>query len=240
MGALLAVATFAFFILLDYLLSRRAQEREVAAPETAAVPGSAVARERIPEAELDLEPVWVAGFELPDGLHYHRGHVWARVVNADTVAVGLDDFARRLVGHASAVKLPAVGSYLRQGGKGAEVGAADRAADVLSPVDGEVVAVNGDLAAEPQLATEDPYRRGWLYKVRSTNLAAALRNLLSGSLARKWMEDSREQLDLRLMALSGSVLQDGGEPARDFGEHVEVEGWKGLVERFLLTEGRAR
>lgn len=240
MGALLAVAAFAFFILLDYLLSRREQGREAAAAETAVVPASAVAMERIPETQPDLEPVWVSGFELPEGLHYHRGHVWARVVNSDTVAVGLDDFARRLVGRASGVKLPAVGSYLRQGGKGAEIEALDRAADVLSPVDGEVVAVNEDLGSEPQLATEDPYRRGWLYRIRSTNLAAALRNLLSGSLARKWMEDSREQLDLRLMALSGSVLQDGGEPSHDFGQHVGMTEWKSLVEKFLLTEGHGR
>ena len=60
---------------------------------------------------------------------------------------------------------------------------------------------------------------------------------MSGSLARKWMEDSREQLDLRLMALSGSVLADGGDPAHDFGDHVDADEWKGLVEKFLLTQG---
>ena len=50
-------------------------------------------------------------------------------------------------------------------------------------------------------------------KVKAPNLASNLRNLLSGRIARKWMEDSREALELRLMAFSGSVLQDGGEPA---------------------------
>ena len=62
-----------------------------------------------------------------------------------------------------------------------------------------------------------------------------LRNLLSGRLARKWMEDSREGLDLRLMALSGSVLQDGGEPVSDLGHHLPAPDWQRLVHEFLLT-----
>ena len=49
------------------------------------------------------------------------------------------------------------------------------------------------------------------------------------------MEDSREALDLRLMALSGSVLQDGGEPAADLGHHLAPEDWDRLVREFLLT-----
>jgi hypothetical protein len=62
-----------------------------------------------------------------------------------------------------------------------------------------------------------------------------MRNLLSGSLARRFTEDSREGLDLRLMALSGSVLQDGGEPVADFARHLAEPEWRRLVGEFLLT-----
>lgn len=235
MGALLAIATFALFIGIDYLVSRRTTAREGAAASAAqTVPAPARA---VLKTEPRPEPVWVAGFDMPEQLHYHRGHVWARIVGPDTVAVGADDFGRRLLGKAEGIELPKVGSYIRQGGKGAHVAVAGRGADLISPVDGEVVAVNPELENEPQLLSDDPYGRGWLFKIRSTNLAANLRNLLSGSLARKWMEDSREQLEHRLMALSGSVLQDGGEPASDFAEHVPTEEWMGLIEAFLLTQG---
>ena len=238
MGALIAVACFALFILIDYLLSRRAVEREARALEeaTVAVParGSPVEVEPVPE------PVWISGYELPEQLHYHRGHTWAKVIGKDTVTVGVDDFARRLLGKTEGVELPVVGSYVRQGGKGARIQVEGRAADVIAPVDGEVVAVNRDLKADPHLVADDPYGRGWLIKIRSTNLAAALRNLFSGNLARRWIEDAKEQLELRLMALSGSVLQDGGEPAPDFARHVETDDWKGLVEQFLLTQGYDR
>ena len=74
-----------------------------------------------------------------------------------------------------------------------------------------------------------------MLKVKAPQLASNLRNLLSGRLARKWMEDSREALELRLMALSGSVLQDGGEPASDLSHHLPKADWERLVHEFLLT-----
>jgi len=220
MTILLVILTFAIFIAADALLTKR----KVAA----------VAKSVPTPAPTASEPVWVAGYQLPAALHYHRGHTWART-EGDTVVVGLDDFAHRLLGDVHAVQLPAVGDWLRQGDTAFGVGEKGRRASMVAPVEGEVVAVNRDLARDPSLVASDPFGRGWVLKVRASNLAANLRNLLSGSLARRWMEDTREALDLRLMALSGSVLQDGGEPVGDFARHVPDEDWRRLVHEFLLT-----
>jgi glycine cleavage system H protein len=223
MTVLLVILTFAAFIFADYLVERR----KAARPVRQTVPA--------PEAILPLEPVWVAGYQLPESLQYHRGHTWARSLDADTVLVGLDDFARRLLGPAKSLKLPVVGDWLRQGERGFAVEVDGRTAELVAPVEGEVVAVNPELARTPSLLTDDPYGRGWVLKVRAANLVANLRNLLSGRLARRWMEDSREGLELRLMALSGSVLQDGGEPTADFARQLPLSDWKRLVGEFLLT-----
>lgn len=220
MTVLLVILFFATFILIDYATTRR-QEARAAARLAAAPPAE--------------EPVWVAGYELPEALHYHRGHTWARLLADGTVAVGLDDFARRLFGTAEAVRLPAVGDWLYQGAPGFALRSESRSAELVSPVEGEVVAVNRELLHQPALLTDDPYRRGWVFRVKATHLVTSLRNLLSGRLVRRWMEDSREALELRLMALSGSVLQDGGEPAPDFARHLEAEDWKRLRGEFLLT-----
>ena len=222
MTVLLVVLTFAAFILLDLLLTRREARRE------------APARARAP-MEVAAEPVWVAGFRLPEDRAYHRGHTWARVLDDETVAVGMDDFAGRLVGGAERVTLPAVGAWLRQGETSFGVGLDGREARFVSPVEGEVVAVNESLRSEPRLATNDPYGQGWFVRLRAGDVARDLRNLLSGRLARRFMEDAREGLDLRLMALSGSVLQDGGEPVSDFARHLPDEEWRRLVSHFLLT-----
>ena len=44
------------------------------------------------------------------------------------------------------------------------------AEDVISPVSGEVVAVNDDLSAAPEGVNSDPYG-AWFYKVQPANLA---------------------------------------------------------------------
>ncbi len=97
MTVLFVLLTFGFFLALDAWSHRHEM-----------VPATIPAH--VPEAEaLRFEPVWVAGFQVPDGLHYHRGHTWVRAIGPDTAVVGLDDFARRLIGPVSRAKLPEVG-----------------------------------------------------------------------------------------------------------------------------------
>jgi glycine cleavage system H protein len=230
MAVLLVVLTFVFFVALDALLARRRADRPVpslsVAPQVTLVP--------VPEPE----PVWVAGYQMPSDLHYHRGHTWARTLDRDTVVVGLDDFARRLLGDAQTIRLPRIGEALRQGRAAFTVGTTnghERQVALVSPADGQVVEVNPNVDQTPRLATDDPYGRGWLLKLRGNDVGSNLNNLLSGSLARRWMEDSRERLELGLMALSGSVMQDGGEPVEDFARHLPDADWKRLAQTFFLT-----
>lgn len=221
MTVLLVLAFFTLFITLDYVLSRRRLAREARAHALAQPP--------------TLEPVWVAGYQMPESLFYHRGHTWARPLDANTVAIGIDDFARRLIGTAESLRAPKHGDWLHQGGRAFSLKLDGKTAELVSPVEGEVIDVNRELADKPGLAADDPYGRGWVMTVKAPNLAANLRNLLCGRLARKWMEDSREALELRLMALSGSVLQDGGEPASDLGRHLPPGDWDRLTNEFFLT-----
>ena len=103
MTVLLVIAFFATFILIDWMITRRALARDAAAA---------------PSVSASLEPVWVSGYRLPEDLHYHQGHVWVRPLDARTALVGLDDFARGLIGTARGVRVPALGDWLQQGGSG--------------------------------------------------------------------------------------------------------------------------
>lgn len=222
MTVLFVVLTFALFLSLDAFVRARQKAK---APAAIADSGFAPTS----------EPTWVAGYQMPEECLFHRGHTWARVIAPDTVLVGIDDFARQLVGQPSKLSLPAVGSWLRQGARALGLGLDGRKVELVSPVEGEVIEVNPALLEQPTLATDDPFGRGWLVKVRSSELARGLNNLLSGSLARRFMEDSRERLQHQLMALSGTVLADGGEPVADFARHLPEPEWRHLVHEFLLT-----
>ena len=221
MTVLLVLAFFVVLISMDYVVTRQRLARESRTLADATIPA--------------VEPAWVAGYQMPETLYYHRGHTWARPLDANTVLIGVDDFARRLIGSDARIQSPSRGDWLHQGGRAFAMKVNGKAATLISPVEGEVVEVNPELTGQPGLASDDPYGRGWVLKVKAPNLSANLRNLLTGRLARKWMEDSREALELRLMAFSGSVLQDGGEPAADLGNHLPKADWDRLVHEFLLT-----
>lgn len=100
--------------------------------------------------------------EIPPGLHYTVEHEWVRRTGADTVRVGITDFAQSSLGDVVFVQLPDVGSAVTAGDSFGEVESTKSVSDLYAPVSAKVVAVNGDLQASPQLVNSDPYGEGWL------------------------------------------------------------------------------
>jgi glycine cleavage system H protein len=226
MTVILMLLTLTVFLTIDYFLSRR-KATAVAMEETTAA-------EMVP-APATAEPVWVGGYQLPEDLRYHPGHMWVRQLSPTTAAVGIDDFARRLIGRAKSITVPEPGSRLTAGRPTFHLDTDAGAANLVAPLSGEVIDVNSQLEEHPNLATDEPYGRGWLCNIKSHDLAAGLRNLLGGSMARRWTEDSRERLGMQLVALSGSVMQDGGEPVADFARHLPADDWNRLAREFFLN-----
>jgi glycine cleavage system H lipoate-binding protein len=175
-------------------------------------------------------------FNLNDELYYHQGHTWAAPEGNRVMAVGVDDFAQKLLGVPGSVKLPALGSEVAQGGKGWQFEVHAKPVDMLSPVGGKVIAVNEKLVRSPGLVCEDPYGKGWLLKVRVADERASLKNLLSGKLARAWMDQSVDSIRERMAGLVGAVLQDGGLPLSGFAISLSPDGWRDIVDEYLLGE----
>ena len=71
----------------------------------------------------------------------------------------------KLLGSVDSISLPEKGSKVKQGSPGWLMKADSRAINMLSPVEGEVVAINREVVDSPALAFDDPYGKGWLFKV---------------------------------------------------------------------------
>jgi len=210
-----AVAFFGFLALQRYILT------------------SAPGREKAQELHPGL-PAW---FRVPEGLFYHQGHGWLRPEPGSIGIVGLDDFARKLLGKVDAVELPAIGSRLAQGEKGWSLVVDSERIPMLSPVAGEVVEVNREVLRSPEILRQDPYGKGWLLKVKSSGIASNTRNLLSGKLARAWMENTLDKLHPIHGDSLGPVLQDGGLPVEGIARILGGDQWVDLAKTHLLTEG---
>jgi len=122
-------------------------------------------------------------FYVPDGVHLHKGHAWARPETGG-VAVGLDDFGHDLVGPLEGVELPTLGRRVKQGEPAFALRAAGRTIPLRAPVSGTVVAVNEAAASAPAVLHDDPYGAGWLFRVEPRRLSKSLKSLITGEKAR--------------------------------------------------------
>jgi glycine cleavage system H lipoate-binding protein len=174
-------------------------------------------------------------FAVPDGFSYHRGHTWARPVGDGRYRVGVDDFAQRLLGTPDGIETPSPGERLQQGEAGLRLVVEGRPVDLLSPLSGEVVAVNPRLQGDPALLTADPYGDGWLMEVEADEEKAAQANLLPPSLARAWMEEVTGRLSSMMWPELGPVLQDGGVPVSGFARRLYPHTWPEMAAELLLT-----
>jgi len=175
-------------------------------------------------------------FRVADDVHYHPGHAWARPAGGDVVRVGIDDFAQRLLGRPESIQLPSAGTHLTQGRKGWQLDIRSQPVDMLSPVSGEVVAVNPNLAHAPGLVNEDPYGDGWLFEVRVPDERALERNLINGRFAKAWMSETVSALRERMGGTLGPVLQDGGMLVSGFALELSPDRWHEIVAEFLHTD----
>jgi len=107
----------------------------------------------------------MAEANYPQDLLYHPEHDWARVED-DFATLGITWYAQDALGEVVFFDPPAIGTTLVKDEPYAEVESVKAVSDVLAPLSGEIVEVNGDLAADPGAINEDPYGEGWLVKIR--------------------------------------------------------------------------
>jgi|WetSurMetagenome_2_1015567.scaffolds.fasta_scaffold66183_2 glycine cleavage system H protein len=176
-------------------------------------------------------------FQVPADLFFHPGHTWVRLEGGDTVTVGISDFAQKLVGPLGRVQLPAIGSTLVQGEPALTLDADGAAIPMLAPLDGKVIALNAALERFPGAVKGSPYGDGWLMKVKSAKLAANIKSLMSGSLARRWMDTVCESLGGEMSSMElGRVYLDGGQLVDGLARNLSQDEWPELAKRFFLTD----
>ena len=189
---------------------------------------------RVFEAAEKFIPVVNEWFRLPEEVYYHLGHSWAAPEGKNLVKVGVNDFAQKLVGKINAIHLPGLGSTVNQGEKGWTLEVDSKTIDMLSPVDGKVVAINEKIVHSPEDINKYPYV-SWLIKVESPRFSANKKQLLSGALAAKWMEEVRENLLSRTSYNLGLVYQDGGLLVDGMAKSLNKDKWDEIVRDFFLV-----
>ena len=115
---------------------------------------------------------------VPADLKYTRTHEWVRSLKDGTLEIGITDHAQHSLGDLVFVEVPEAGRHVGAGEPCAVVESVKAASDVYSPIAGEIMAGNPELAATPELVNQDAFGAGWLMRLKPAN-AALLSELMS-------------------------------------------------------------
>ncbi len=106
--------------------------------------------------------------DYPSDLKYHAEHDWARI-DGETATLGITWYAQDALGEIVFVDPPKLGTTIAKDEPYAEVESVKAVSDVIAPLSGEIVAVNEQLATDPEKINDDPYGDGWLVEIKLAN-----------------------------------------------------------------------
>jgi glycine cleavage system H lipoate-binding protein len=197
----------------------------------AGVDHSALGIERVETRERILRTFFqqLEQFSLRDDRYYFRSHTWVQDGSRRTVAIGVDDFAARLLPHTNSIVFPSVGSGVQQGEYCTWFVGAEGTIAFVSPVAGAIVEVNDELYGMPDLVRASPYEKGWLAKIEVERFPLDTKNLLPRISATARCRKDIDRLRRQILVHSKVDLPVAGVTLLDGGRHVEnVQSLLGL------------
>lgn len=179
--------------------------------------------------------------KVPQGLFFNRFHTWTHLEKSGLAKVGLDDFLLHITGEVKFSPFAQSGERVRKGDLLAQVDQKGKLLKVYSPISGEIMEANSELANSPELLNEDPYVKGWIYKVKPTSWVADTNSYFLAEDATLWATQELDRFKDFLSTSLGKyspmpsnvILQDGGELIDQPLSELPNEVWQEFQKDFL-------
>ena len=122
-------------------------------------------------------------FSIPGGVLISLGHCWATVAQDGSVKVGIDDFAKKLIGPVDDIALPNVGMTVQAGQPLFTIRQKNRRLQFHAPLSGRVTEVNQELSEDCERLDMTPYGKNWVCVIEGENLDVEVPTLKIGKSA---------------------------------------------------------
>jgi len=106
---------------------------------------------------------------IPANLKYTKDHEWV-LINGDEATIGITEFAQSELGDIVFVEIETIGETMEKEAVFGSIEAVKTVSDLFMPLSGEIISLNEDLENNPELVNTDPYGKGWMIKVKYTDL----------------------------------------------------------------------
>lgn len=183
---------------------------------------------------------------VPQGIFYSKNHTWTHLDSKGVAKVGLDDLLLHITGEVKFSKLKKSGEQVNKEDLLAEISHNGKPLRILSPISGEILATNSLLDQSPEIVNEDPYQKGWLYKIKPSRWIAETNSFYLAEEATNWSARELERFkDFLATSVeryapdpSKIILQDGGELIDQPLSELPEEVWQDFQRSFLGNKSK--
>jgi len=113
---------------------------------------------------------------IPNNLLFAQTHEWVKRGDDGNYWVGISNHAQEALGDILFLKLPDIGSCLKQGQACATIESLKAASDIHAPISGVVAEINAAATENPESINTQPYDV-WLFKIQANNEKISLNEL---------------------------------------------------------------
>ncbi len=103
-----------------------------------------------------------------DTFKFAETHEWASIEDDGLIWVGISNHAQEALGDVMFFQAPKIGQLVKQGEAIATIESVKAASDIHAPISGEIVSINEEMDASPEIVNQKPYAV-WLFKIKPTS-----------------------------------------------------------------------
>jgi glycine cleavage system H protein len=178
---------------------------------------------------------------IPQGLFYSSNHTWTFLEKSGIAKVGLDDLLLHITGEVKLFNLKKNGESIKKGEVFAEIEHQGKVLQICSPVSGEIINFNAAIIENPGLLNDDPYEKGWMFKIKPLNWISDTNTYHLAEEATQWSANELERFKDFLSSTmpkyapepSNVILQDGGELRDHTLSELPSGVWEDFQKNFL-------
>lgn len=180
--------------------------------------------------------------KIHQGLFYCKNHTWAFLEKSGIAKIGVDDFLLKIVGDVRINPMRIPGDKFEKGELLLELIQNGKRLVIKSPLSGEVILLNYSVVENPALLHQDPYEKGWIYKIKPSDWKSENRSFYLGEETLNWITGELTRfkdfvsLSLGKYSSEPSVItfQEGGELRQNILSELEDKIWADFQESFLI------
>lgn len=107
-------------------------------------------------------------YKVIEGFYYEKTDEWLKI-EGDIGIVGITDYAQDKLGDIVFLEEAKIGKVVSKKDVVISIESVKAAADIHSPISGEIIEVNLNAVQNTTIINEDPYGKGWLFKIKIHN-----------------------------------------------------------------------